>query len=232
MKRPSSNAAAGVHEKVANICKDMPSGKVLDAPAGQGALSMRLVEIGHKISAFDIDETSFRAENKGIEFTKGNLNLDLPYQDSSFDCVVCVEGLEHLENIYHILRQFARILRPGGKLIITTPNIVSLASRIKFMLFGSFRYYNSKVDIADRSLASHISPLGFSQLEYALERSGFTIEKVMTNTDMNLWRVPRSVVAALYRWVNLRFNKAYNPVLCSPDILFGEIVIIEARRSQ
>lgn len=230
MEKSIPNAAAGVHEKVLELCRNIGPGDVLDAPSGQGSLSDSLAEAGFNVSAFDIDDSAFRKGRSGVTFTKGDLNAGLPYPDSSFDCVVCVEGIEHLENPYHILRQFARVLKPKGLLIITTPNILNLASRMKFLLFGSFRYYNSKIEIADRSLAGHIHPTGFPELEYALAKAGFKIEEVTTNTGMKRWCALRSGVGALCRWAGKTFNKAHNPVLCSVELLFGEIVIVKARK--
>lgn len=232
MERPVPCAASGVHEKVLELCKNTGQGDLLDAPSGQGALSDNLAAIGFNVAAFDIDSTVFKTIRHGIKFTKGDLNADLPYPDASFDRVVCVEGVEHLENPCHLLRQFARVLKPGGVLIITMPNILNIASRIKFLLFGSFRYFNSKIEIADRSLEGHIRPVGFPELECALTKAAFSIKIITTNTDLKRWRAMRQGLAALYRWVNKTFNKADNPVLCSAELLFGEILIIEAGRSR
>ena len=93
-------------------------------------------------------------------------NLDeqtLPYPDSSFDVVVFSEVIEHLTaSPLHALREMARVLRPGGRLIVSTPNQHYLKSRMRtladvllarpFEPFGDFqrsmrltgaqRYYN------------------------------------------------------------------------------------------
>lgn len=230
MREPTPNAARGVHDRVMELCDRRLAGKVLDAPCGEGALSKRLAEAGLTVEAMDIDADSFIAAGPGINFTKADLNGDLPYASSSFDGVVCVEGIEHVENIHHLLRQFSNVLIPGGKLIITTPNILNIASRIKFFLFGSFRYFNSKIEISDKSLVGHIHPAGFTELAYALSKSGFAVEQVATNTDMMRLRVPRRACAAMFRWINVMCNKAYEPALCSPEILFGDILIIVARK--
>src|SRR5438876_1896407 len=60
----------------------------------------------------------------------------LPYDDASFDVVLLIGVLEHLENHRIALGELARVLRPGGLLILTTPNIMRLNSRFHFFLSG------------------------------------------------------------------------------------------------
>ncbi len=61
-----------------------------------------------------------------------------PYEDASFDALTSIEVIEHLENPYHFLRECARILRPGGVLIVSTPNPEHIYNRISFLLRGRF----------------------------------------------------------------------------------------------
>jgi len=178
----------------------------------------------------DRDGAVFAVVGSGIAFIAGDLNGELPYPPAFFDLIVCVEGIEHLENPSHLLRSFARILKPGGRLIITTPNITSFASRIKFMLFGSYRYFNSRVDIADRSLAGHIHPIWFPGLEHALAGAGFEIETVTSNYRSGNGTPAARCIAGLWKRMSARFNKAHNPYLCSPALLFGDILIVSSRK--
>ncbi|MCG7848457.1 MAG: class I SAM-dependent methyltransferase, partial [ANME-2 cluster archaeon] len=101
-------------------------GRLLDAPAGEGALCKKLKNKEFDVYACDIDPSQFKL--KDIECMKVDLNepLPLPYQSSSFDYITCVEGLEHIENPWNVIREFSRVLKKGGKLIITTPNVASL----------------------------------------------------------------------------------------------------------
>ncbi len=146
--------------------KPLPRGRVCDAPAGSGALSLELKDLGFDVVPVDIDETRWGAP--ALTCHKADLNRVLPFSDSSFDAVVCVEGIEHLENPHHVVREFSRLLKPGGTLVITTPNITNLKSRMKFFLFGSPCYFNSRIDIDDPSLKGHINPIGFPELEMVL----------------------------------------------------------------
>ena len=66
----------------------------------------------------------------------GNLDSELPFGDRSFDYVTCLEGLEHIENPQQAMREFARVLKPGGHLIVSVPNILNIEERLKWLLHG------------------------------------------------------------------------------------------------
>ena len=222
------SAAPGVHEKVYELCMRLGRGSVLDAPAGAGSLARRLADAGCSVQAFDID-VSVAAAGPDVPYTQGNLDNDLPYSAGSFDLVVCVEAIEHIEDVYHAFREFARVLKPGGRLIVTTPNIQSCLSRVKFFLFGSCRTFDSLIKTS-QGVAAHIHPVGFPELEYALRKAGFMIEKIETNRYLGACRPLRAILTAAFRWGNALLNRAYNPALCTETLLFGEIVIVQAYR--
>ena len=222
--RPS--AAEGVHEKVLELLAGRFEGKLLDAPSGQGRLSLALKAKGFDVLALDIAPPNL--EGWGVTCQEADLNKALPCPDAAFDAAVCVEGIEHLENPHALVREFGRVLAPGGTLLVTTPNIQNMASRLKFFLFGSFRYFNAKVDVADRSLAGHINPMPFTELEMVLLRNGFEVTAVATNRLMRPFG-GRGLLA-LSRFINRHFNKAFHERLQTPELLFGDILIVQARR--
>ncbi len=219
------NAAPGVHEKVLELLGGMHDAKTLDAPSGRGSLSLALKAKGLDVWALDIAPPNL--EGWGVHCQEADLNKALSFADAFFDAIVCVEGIEHIEDPHALVREFRRVLRPGGRLIVTTPNIQCLVSRLKFLFFGSFRYFNAQIDIADRSLAGHIHPLTFTELEMILGRNGFELGDVSTNRLMRPFG--DRPLLALARFINRHFNKAFHERLQTPELFFGDILIVQAK---
>ncbi len=74
------------------------------------------------------------AQHKNINVQQGDLNKQLPFENDTFDCVFALSVLEHLLNGCHFLKESRRILKPGGKLIILTPNISTYFTAILILL--------------------------------------------------------------------------------------------------
>src|SRR5436190_4455510 len=124
MAEPKAIAHVAIHDTVENILRDGNRGALLDVPSGEGALALRLSRLGYDVACCDLYPEIFQLE--GVEIRTGNLDSRLPYDDDSFDVVVCVEGLEHIANPSNAVSEFARLLRPGGRLVISVPNIMNI----------------------------------------------------------------------------------------------------------
>ncbi|MDU0370047.1 class I SAM-dependent methyltransferase [Hymenobacter endophyticus] len=112
--------------------------RVLDVPAGNGDTAQLLLELGAHVTASDLYPEFFRYP--AIECVKANLNGVLPFADASFDVVICQEGIEHMPNQLHLFQELNRVLRPGGRAIITTPNYSNLRTRLSYLLLESEGY--------------------------------------------------------------------------------------------
>ena len=123
MQTPLAMGHYAIYDTVERILSSEPRGKLLDVPAGEGALAIRLHDMGFDVSCCDLYPQIFKVEDLEIRF--GNLDRELPYSDNEFDHVVCVEGLEHIENPANAIREFARVVKPHGQLIISVPNIMN-----------------------------------------------------------------------------------------------------------
>jgi len=98
---------------------------VVDAGAGWGQLSIRLAEDRHHVVALDfaktrLDRFETRAQELGIKQVMASLE-EMPLPDESADVVVCSEVLEHLPSPGMAIREFSRIMKPQGFLLITVP---------------------------------------------------------------------------------------------------------------
>jgi SAM-dependent methyltransferase len=231
----SGDTAPNLHRKVLKILSKEKKGRLLDVPTGIGNLSSSLKEMGFEVLAGDIDETVFQP--KDIEFQKVDLNEKLPYPDSVFDYIVCVEGIEHLENYYHLLREFGRILKKGGKLIITTPNVLSIFSRLRYLLIGYFDFFGGYYSDESQFYTFHINPVGFPQLYLALKRGGFCLESINANRNVIS---TRKFPARLLLWILFFCSKIITilkikddfmrKTLSSSELLMGEILILKCIR--
>lgn len=99
--------------------------KVLDAGCGVGWGSAVLLGAGaESVTGLDLAAEAVeraRADVSDAEFVEGNL-LDLPFEDASFDVVVCFEALEHTGDTAATIDQLARVLRADGVLLVSSPN--------------------------------------------------------------------------------------------------------------
>jgi len=103
-----------------------PSGQLLEVGFGNGATLARLKELGWNVSGVEFDPVAVElARNLGIDARLGSLE-DGAYPDESFDAVVSSHLLEHLPDPHAHLKECHRILRSGGRLVLTTPNAASL----------------------------------------------------------------------------------------------------------
>ncbi|HEY3277693.1 MAG TPA: methyltransferase domain-containing protein [Syntrophorhabdaceae bacterium] len=173
-------ARDGVHEKALGYLNGRPRGRVLDIPTGLGALAKMLHSMGFTVSCCDIDPSQFLTS--GLTVDRGDLNSRLPYDDSTFDYVCFLEGIEHTENPYNAVRELARVLKPLGTLILSTPNYLNIERRLKFLVTGFFTRPISRETFLNacrgRTFGLHMSPIGYTLIRFALEHAGFSIRTV------------------------------------------------------
>lgn len=239
-----SMAHEAIYDTVLQILQKAPRGKILDVPAGEGALALRLQKAGFEVFCCDLYPQIFKLKNTEIKF--GDLDKSLPYDDRSFDNIVCVEGLEHIENPANAIREFARLLRPGGRLIISTPNIMNIEERLKWLIYGYTSHFKpiSKEVLTDvrkefadiEAVVLHVNPIGYSELRYLLENNNFKICKVYRDKPKSHSRA-YFPLTFLIRLIN-RFNSPakrkarWSDELCSDEVLLGgNTMIFEAVRN-
>jgi 2-polyprenyl-3-methyl-5-hydroxy-6-metoxy-1,4-benzoquinol methylase len=154
MKRPQLTVIQrAVLERAAAL--GLPAGaRILDAPCGSGALAAALAERGFTAVGADLDTQA--GALLGPAFSQVNLNESLPWKEQTFNAVFSTEGIEHLENHFSFLREICRILKPGGILLLTTPNITALRSRVRFFGSGFFGRDSRPLNEAARHPLHHI----------------------------------------------------------------------------
>ena len=110
---------------VLELIGDVSGLDVLDAACGTGRYALLLAEAGARVAAVDsspemLQHARRKAAERGsaIDFREGDLTA-LPYPDEAFDLVVCALSLCHLTDLNPAAREFARVLRPGGRVIVS-----------------------------------------------------------------------------------------------------------------
>lgn len=118
---------------IVNEVQKLPKGsKVLDAGCGLSTWVSLALRNKYKISGVDGEPDSInlcKKLYKGQDYRVGNL-YELDYKDNTFDAVVMREVIEHFKTPEIAVKETARILKPGGAFIITTPNYNSLLLHI------------------------------------------------------------------------------------------------------
>jgi SAM-dependent methyltransferase len=215
------------------------SARVLDAPCGNGALTVALAERGFAAVGADVDTEA--AAMLGPAFTQVNLDEALPWPEQSFDAIFSTEGIEHLENHFSFLREICRILKPEGVLLLTTPNITALRSRVRFFGSGFFGRDSRPLNEATKHPLHHIGLATLPELRYELHISGFRLVEICHTHIKPISFLYAFFAPWMWLYTRLAFrkekdsaqrerNKEILSALLSPSVLFGECLLLIARK--
>lgn len=169
--------------------KDQFSGKtIVDFPAGSGETSRVLRHIGAHVLPFDLFPEYFKVA--GLECKRANIMDGIPLPDASADILICQEGIEHFSDQLFALREFNRVLKNGGLLVITTPNHSNLRSKVSYLLSESERFgslmppneidsvWMADADISNEVYCGHIFLIGIQKLRVLSKLAGFKIVRI------------------------------------------------------
>lgn len=205
--KPKPRAWPEIHKQVLKLIGALgppANRKVLDAPLGPGAMAWELHDMGYAVTGADID--LHQSDNLPAEIIrqKCDLNRPLPFADRSFDLITSLEGIEHVENHFLLLREFGRVIRPGGRLIISTPNICSLEQRLHFLERGTFYRFIRREEIEQKGSGfDHQNLISYVELRQVLDWAGFQIERVEKDRAKL-----RQLIFLLPVWLFLKANLA------------------------
>ena len=144
---------------------------VLDVGCLDGSISVRLASRGNHVLGMDLCCGALKhAKEKGIQVIVADAETSFPVRDGTFDVVFAGELIEHVLDIDWFLQEIRRVLRPGGFLVLSTPNLASLGRRF-LLIFGR----NPFIDISPRRGAGHVRYFVKDTLFEILMLHGFKI---------------------------------------------------------
>lgn len=235
---PDPDSTHRMRVQVAAMIAQAGHRKVLDLPAGSGELSYLLLQKGLDVTAADLEPEAFIVPGRAC--VKADMNSRLPFPEARFDAIGCVEGIEHIENPHLFVREANRLLRPGGMLYLTTPNVLSIRSRLGYLLRGYPNQFHYMIELDPKTNEeipiAHINPIGFLELRYVLVRWGFRITAVETNEYIRrngmLYRLLRLLMRSRGKGAAASHQKVADirNVMLSDAVLFGDSLIVTATK--
>lgn len=217
-------AAPGLHSailrEIDSLFANLDGKRVLDAPCGQGAIAEKLACKGAIVDGLDliqVTETEF-----GVNYVAADLEIiQLPIEE--YDLAISVEGIEHLQNPMAWFEKLARSVKPGGLIILSTPNPDAISSRWKSFIRGYHQYFNlTPIEVGSFRTSGHIHPIYFSFIEWACLRSNVEFVDIKTKSRP----LPRMLRSVLYNV----FYKSFPPMIM--PLINGSVGIYTLRKKQ
>lgn len=177
--RQSLGSSEGaIYQTVATLLHECrASGILADVGCGTGNLSLVVGRLFERIIGVDV--VRYSGLPPQIEFRQGDLDRGpLPLGDGEADAAVAVETIEHLENPRALFRELVRIVRPGGWIVVTTPNQLSVLSLVtlivkqRFSAFQDGAYPAHRTALLEIDLRRMAAECGLEQIAIRYTCSG------------------------------------------------------------
>jgi methionine biosynthesis protein MetW len=136
-----------------------PDARVLDLGCADGTITVAFSQrIGSaRIQGIEaVAENIAAAQSKGIDARPGDLNRKLPFEDAGFDVIIASHVIEHLSDTDNFVREVYRVLKPGGYVVLATPNLAAWLN-VLFLVLGR---QPTIAEVSDDALVGTWSPRG------------------------------------------------------------------------
>lgn len=158
--------------------------RILELASADGSVGRTLKEFEYDVFCTDIsiDQLSY-LKSSGISVLECDASDTFPFADGLFDGVFAGDIIEHLFDIDTFFKECSRVLKPGGILVITTPNLAALQDRFRF-LFG---HSPKQIQPYHEFYKLHIRPFTLKMLKYSFKKFGFEVKGCSSN--FVIWKV-------------------------------------------
>jgi SAM-dependent methyltransferase len=154
---------------------------VLEIGSGSGGPALFVGRtVGCQVTGLDINPSSTAAANEWahslgldalVHFQHGDASQGLPFEDHSFTAVICIDSMNHLPGRLRVLKEWYRVLRPGGRILFTNPIIVTgILSNEEIVIRSSIGYFL-------------FTPSG--EDERLIQEAGFALVRTLDVTENN-----------------------------------------------
>ena len=177
-------------------------GQVLEVGSGTGYGIAELAPFAETYAAVDKFHTPVSSEFTNVRFMQANIP-PLPYPDSQFDTVVSFQVIEHIEDDRTFVSECFRVLKPGGRLIVTTPNNLMSLTRNPWHVR---EYTAAQLTALFQSYFGEVRMLGIAGNARAMayfEKNRVFVEKITRFDVFNVqYKLPRRILQIPYDVLN------------------------------
>lgn len=213
-------------------CIGDAKGKMLDVGCGNGEFTALFESPERELYGVDLVENNVKlAIKKGINAKKCDLNNEkLPFKDKEFDILLCSEVIEHIFDTERFAGELKRVLKDGGALIISVPNVACWYNR-GVLLLGKLPFYiesgstKSFGTLFNGEPMGHVKAFTKKSLIELLEYTGFKIEEVK-GSKINL----SSHCTKKRHFAGNGIFKFFEHVFCSVPSLASNIIIRASKK--
>ena len=188
----------GTHEVLFNqFLKHTGNGTdVLDLGCYQGEISLELMKRYSNVLSRDIKDWGHIDKLQNFDILDANKPFAI--ESNSLDAIYCSEVIEHVDNPANLIAECQRVLRPGGQMLLSSPNIYSIKSRAQFLLRGTLFGFGPH----ETSEWYHVSPLRIEWLRLHCKRVGFKIISINGLPYDRSYGIRQQV----FNWLDKTFN--------------------------
>lgn len=201
----------GIFDKLKAEKKDLT---VLDIGCADGFISSYFISNNTKVFGLDTSKSNVvKANKRGIKTIVGDASEELPFSSEIFDIVLMGELIEHIFDPDFLLEEANRILKSDGTLILTFPNLSSLANRLR-ILFG-YDLMHFDVSLKNRH-GGHIRCFNAYNIKKVLNSNNFLVKKIYgSSVSINPFK---------------RTNSNFGLILGKIFPRLGDLLIVEAQK--